>query len=138
RTLEGVTEKGEAGERLVAGTQDVGCADIARADGADIAEPAEARQEQAEGNRAEQIAGGNGGEKPRIGEVEMHAAKAPVLRRSGGSVFIDGASGNQGAQHPPVEAGTVEGRILGARAQRLGVAYPGRVRIDDDGIGRRA
>src|SRR5690606_14623502 len=90
RTLEGVTEKGEAGERLVAGAQDIGCADIAGADGADIAEPAEAGQEQAEGDRAEQIAGGNGGEKPRIGEVEMHAAKAPVLRRSGGSVFIDG------------------------------------------------
>ena len=42
------------------------------------------------------------------------------------------------AQHPAGEAGAVEGRVLGARAERLGVEHPGHVGIDHDQVGRRA
>ena len=56
RALEPVAEEGGGGERLVAGPQHVGGADIARADGADVAEAGEAGEDQAEGNGAEEVA----------------------------------------------------------------------------------
>ena len=54
--LQRVAHQRRGREPLAAGAQHIGGADIARTDLADIAEPGEARENQAEGDRAEQIA----------------------------------------------------------------------------------
>jgi hypothetical protein len=70
RPLERVQEQCRRGEALIARAKHIGCADIARADGADVAEAGETRQKQAEGNRAEEVAGDDRNEVHRIGEVD--------------------------------------------------------------------
>jgi hypothetical protein len=56
--LERIAQQGRGGEALAPGTQHVGRADIARADGADVGPAGRARQQQSERDRAEQIADG--------------------------------------------------------------------------------
>ena len=56
RALEHVAKERRRGEPLAAGAQDIGCADIARADRADIGSARCARQQKPEWNGAEQIA----------------------------------------------------------------------------------
>ena len=56
RALQRVEQQGGGRQPLVAGAQHVGRADIARADLAHVAQPGHARQQQAERDRAEQIA----------------------------------------------------------------------------------
>ena len=63
--LEHVAEKRGGGERLAAGAQHIGGADIAGADRAQIGPAGRARQHDAEGDRAEQVA-------EREGEREGH------------------------------------------------------------------
>ena len=54
--FEHVAEQGRGGQAFAAGAQHVGGADIARADRADVASAGEPGQDQAERDRAEQIA----------------------------------------------------------------------------------
>jgi len=63
RTLQRVEHQRCGGEPFVPGAQHIGGADVARADGADVAQAGEARQDEAEGNRAHQEAA-----RQRIGE----------------------------------------------------------------------
>lgn len=59
------------GEGLVAGAEHIGRADVAGADCADVAYAGEACEDEAEGDRAEQIAESEGGKEPReIGDIE--------------------------------------------------------------------
>ncbi len=57
-TLAAIQQQGRQCQLLVAGAEHIGGADIAGADLADIAEAGEAGEDQAEGNRAQQIAAG--------------------------------------------------------------------------------
>src|SRR5690606_9280132 len=56
--LQGIEEKGESGEPLVAGAQHIGGADVAGADLSYVAHSRGARDEEAERNGAEQVAEG--------------------------------------------------------------------------------
>ena len=56
RAFQCIEQQGEGGKPLVAGAQHIGRADIAGADLADVAKPGGARDQQAERDRAEQIA----------------------------------------------------------------------------------
>ncbi len=56
RALEHVADKRRRGQILAAGAQHIGGADIAGADGADVAAAGRARDDEAERDRAEQIA----------------------------------------------------------------------------------
>ena len=69
-----VQQQGQCGETFAAGTQDVGSADIARADPADIAMTGQPVQQQAERDGAEEIAEYSGGE-------EGNALTLPRRRR---------------------------------------------------------
>jgi len=62
RALQRVAEEGGERQPLAAGPQHVGGADVARADLADVAEPGGARQDEAEGDRAEAVAEDEGDE----------------------------------------------------------------------------
>ncbi len=70
RALQSVEEEGRGRELPVAGAQDVGRADIAGADGADVTEAGAARQHQAEGDRTQQIAEGEGADEHERGRFE--------------------------------------------------------------------
>ena len=58
--FEHVAEQRRGGEGLVARTQNVGRADIARSDRSDIRAASRAREQEAKGNRAEQLPEGEG------------------------------------------------------------------------------
>jgi hypothetical protein len=79
RALEGIEQQRRGGELLVAGPQHVGRADIAGPDGADIAEPCHAREDQAERDRPEQIAEGERREKGRQGDLGDDGIGQPPL-----------------------------------------------------------
>ena len=66
RALQHVEQQRQRREALVAGPQHIGGADVARADLADVAEAGGARDQQTEGDRAEQIAEGERGDKIRM------------------------------------------------------------------------
>ena len=94
RALQPVAQQGCRGERLVAGSQHVGGADIARADGADIAEAGQPRKDHAEGDGAEEVAENQREERihaheighetsPRILAGRLGAALLPGNRRCG-------------------------------------------------------
>ena len=53
--FEHVAEQRRRGEDLVAGAQNVGCADIARSDRSDIGAAGRAREQEAKRDRAEQV-----------------------------------------------------------------------------------
>ena len=56
RGLEAVEEKGQCGEQLASGPQDVRCPDIARADIADVAFSRDPGQQQTKWDRPQEIA----------------------------------------------------------------------------------
>ncbi len=71
-------------QTLVAGPQDVGCADVAGADAADIAEPGKAGEQQAERDRAGEVAGQGGDERgvERIAHGTPQSSRAKTQRPS--------------------------------------------------------
>jgi hypothetical protein len=62
----------------VAGAQHIGGADVAGADVAHVTEPGGARQQIAEGERAEQVADGHGSQRIRIEEDVHGRAPSPL------------------------------------------------------------
>src|SRR5258707_10221115 len=75
RAFQGVAEKGGKREFAPPRAQNVGRADVAGANGADVAEPGHAREDQAERDRAEQIAES---ERRRIRPDNAHGSTPPA------------------------------------------------------------
>ena len=117
--LQHVAEQRRGREALAAGAQHVGRADIAGADGADVARAREPGQDQAERDRAEQIADGQRDERC---EDSGHV---PIpMQASVSHVFVDRPAGDDGAHDAALHPGLVERRVLAFRFQLVADRAP--------------
>src|SRR5665809_174426 len=86
RTLGDVEQQRQRRERFAARAQHIGRADIASADLAEVAEPGELRQDEAEGNGAQEITDGKAQEIDE-GLSLIHISEPTRLRRISYAVF---------------------------------------------------
>ena len=112
-------------QRPVPGSEDVGGADVARAGAADIAEPGQPDQDQAEGDGAQEIAARRGGiKRPSVAEISERVG------HGSGVVDKDPAAVYHGAQHAALDRASIEGRVLRFAAEVVDLDLPGLIQVE--------